>query len=131
VPEKVLVVDDEPHIVEFVSEFLEDSGYVVRGLSDPQTAVALFESFAPDVCVIDIRMPYILGSELMGSFKQIDPTVGIIFLTAQTEVSLAIDLMKQGASDYFMKPVDLYQLSASVRRALEHQDSREGRKSGV
>ena len=121
VPEKVLVVDDEPGIVAFVSEFMVNSGYEVGGSPDPQASIALFESFRPDVCVVDLRMPYILGSELMCRFRQIDPTVEIIFVTAQDDMPLAIDLMKRGASDYLVKPMDLYQLSASVDRALEHR----------
>jgi putative nucleotidyltransferase with HDIG domain len=66
-------------------------------------------------------MPYRSGSDLLDIIKKKDPTVEVIFLTAQDEASLAVDLMKRGAMDYLLKPVELNQLVLSVGRALEHR----------
>jgi putative nucleotidyltransferase with HDIG domain len=66
-------------------------------------------------------MPYRTGSDLLDIIKEKDPTVEVIFLTAQDEASLAVDLMKRGAMDYLLKPVELNQLVLSVGRALEHR----------
>ncbi len=118
---RILVIDDESEIVSFIRELLMHRGYVVLGLSDAREALNTFHSFKPDVCILDFRMPYISGSVILDAVKESDPTVEVIFLTAQDETSLAVDLMKRGAIDFLLKPVELNQLSLSVARALEHR----------
>lgn len=118
---KVLVVDDEPEIVAFIRELLTNRGCEVLGLSDTREVPAQFDSFRPDVCVLDFRMPYHSGSDLLDIIKQKDSKVEVIFLTAQDETSLAVDLMKRGALDFLLKPVELNQLLLSIGRALEHR----------
>jgi putative nucleotidyltransferase with HDIG domain len=66
-------------------------------------------------------MPHMSGSVLLDQIKRRDATVEVIFLTAQDETSLAVDLMKRGAIDFLLKPVELNQLTLSVSRALEHR----------
>jgi response regulator RpfG family c-di-GMP phosphodiesterase len=118
---KLLVVDDEPEMVTLVRELLESRGYRVLGLSDPREVTAHFDEYAPDVCVFDFHMPHKTGADLLDLVKQKDPTVEVIFLTAQDEASLAVDLMKRGAMDFLLKPVDLNQLLLAIGRALEHR----------
>ena len=118
---KVLIVDDEPEIVAFIRELLMSRRHTVVGISDSREAAAEFDSFQPDVCILDFRMPHFTGSVLLDAFKQKDAAVEVIFLTAQDETSLAVDLMKRGAIDFLLKPVELSQLELSVSRALEHR----------
>ncbi len=118
---RILVVDDEPEIVSFIRELLQHRGYETRGVSDSREAVAEFDSFHPDACIFDFRMPHVTGSMLLSAVKEKDPTVEVVFLTAEDETSLAVDMMKRGASDYLLKPVELNQLSLAVNRALEHR----------
>jgi len=118
---KLLVVDDEPEMVTLVRELLESRGYQVLGLSDPREVTAHFDEYAPDVCVFDFHMPHKTGADLLDLVKQKDPTVEVIFLTAQDEAALAVDLMKRGALDFLLKPVDLNQLFLAIGRALEHR----------
>jgi putative nucleotidyltransferase with HDIG domain len=120
-PAKLLVVDDEPEIVAFIRELLLTRGYEVTGLSDPREVPGLLESFRPDACIFDFRMPYQTGSDLLEIVKQTDPKIEVVFLTAQDEASLAVDLMKRGASDFLLKPVELNQLLLAIGRALEHR----------
>jgi response regulator RpfG family c-di-GMP phosphodiesterase len=117
----ILVVDDEPEIVSFIRELLIHQGYDVAGTSDSRQAMDLFNSFHPDVCILDFRMPHLSGSVVLDSFKQADPTVEVIFLTAEDETTLAIDLMRRGAIDFLLKPVELNKLSLAVSRAMEHR----------
>ncbi len=119
---KILVVDDEPEIVAFIEELLTHRGYSVSGLSDSRDAIRAFEFFQPDVCILDFRMPYVSGSVLLDQIKSKDASVEVIFLTAQDETSLAVDLMKRGAIDFLLKPIELNQLSFSVGRAIEHRN---------
>ncbi len=118
---KILVVDDESEIVAFIRELLTHRGYEVTGISDSREAMKVFETFRPDLCILDFRMPFVSGSLILDSVKEADPTVEVIFLTAQDEASLAVDLMKRGAIDYLLKPVELNELSLSVSRAMEHR----------
>lgn len=120
-PSRILVVDDEQAIVAFVRELLTSRGYDVTGLSDPREASNVFQSFRPDICILDFRMPYLSGSILLDMIKTSDPSIEVIFLTAQDETSLAVDLVKRGALDFLLKPVELNQLTLAVARAVEHR----------
>src|SRR5262245_15200368 len=118
---RILVVDDEPEIVDFIRELLTSRGYEVLGLSDPRDVPTKFDVFRPDACVLDFRMPHQTGADLLAIVKQKDPKTEVIFLTAQDEASLAVDLMKRGAMDFLLKPVELNQLLLSLGRAIEHR----------
>ena len=118
---RILVIDDEPEIVSFIRELLEHRGYEVLGLSDSRLALDTFKSFRPDVCILDFRMPHLSGSVILDAVKTADPTVEVIFLTAEDETALAVDLMKRGAIDFLLKPVELSKLSLAVSRATEHR----------
>jgi putative nucleotidyltransferase with HDIG domain len=118
---RILVVDDEPEIVSFILELLKSRGFEVLGLSDSRDVSTQFDSFRPDACIFDFRMPHKSGADLLGIVKKKDPRVEVIFLTAQDEAALAVDLMRRGAMDYLLKPVELNQLLLSIDRALEHR----------
>src|SRR5215510_9160258 len=113
-PAKLLVVDDEPDIVELIRELLVTCGYQVLGLSDPREVPCRLESFQPDACILDFRMPHQTGAQLLDTVKEKDSRIEVIFLTAQEEASLAVNLMKRGAMDFLFKPVELNQLVLSI-----------------
>jgi len=118
---RILVVDDEPEIVAFIRELLTNRGFEVLGFSDSLAASDQLDSFHPDVCILDFRMPHLSGAELLDIIKQKDDRIEVLFLTAQDETSLAVDLMKRGALDFLLKPVELNQLLLSIGRAIEHR----------
>src|SRR6266850_559887 len=118
---RVLVVDDEVEIVAFIRELLLSHGYHVLGLSNSLEASSRLVSFRPDVCILDFRMPHRTGAELLDIIKRHDSRIEVIFLTAQDETSLAVDMMKRGALDFLLKPVEVNQLLLSIGRALEHR----------
>src|SRR5262249_47106460 len=118
---RLLVVDDEPDLVAFIREVLVTRGYQVLGLSDSREVSSHLDAFRPDACIFDFWMPHRTGADLLDLVKQKDPKVEVIFLTAQDEASLAVDLMKRGAVDFLLKPVELNQLFLAIGRALEHR----------
>jgi putative nucleotidyltransferase with HDIG domain len=120
-PARILVVDDEVEIVSFIRELLLIQGHRVEGTSDSRKALDIVRSFRPDVCVLDFRMPHLSGSALLEAIKNEDHSIEVIFLTGEDETSLAVEMMKGGALDYLLKPVNLGQLSLAVTRALEHR----------
>src|SRR5882724_6252881 len=119
-PSRVMVVDDEVEIVSFIRELLLHQGYLIEGTSDPRESLNIVRTFKPDVCILDFRMPHLSGSDLLAAIKKEDPTIELVFLTAEDETSLAVEMMRRGAMDFLLKPVDLGQLSLAVVRALEH-----------
>jgi putative nucleotidyltransferase with HDIG domain len=119
--QRILVLDDEKEIVSFIVELLNHRGYKAWGLSDPREVRDAVRAVQPDVCILDFNMPHFLGSDVLDMIKAADPTIEVIFLTAENETSLAVSLMKKGAVDFLLKPVDLTQLSLAVERAVEHR----------
>lgn len=120
-PEKLLVVDDMELLVQYTCDVLTNAGYEVYGTSDIPTAISAFRDFAPDLCVLDYHMPQMLGSDLARRFNEMDTSVEVIFLTGEDEATLAVELMRGGAMDYLIKPVDSKRLLASISKALEHR----------
>ena len=119
--DRILVIDDDPDVLRFLEELLSVSGYEVRAFTDPHEGVAAFPDFKPDLCVLDFRMPGMTGDDVCRKVKNFDPTVEVIFLTGEVDTALAIEMMKLGALDYLLKPLNLPQLKTAVFRALEHR----------
>jgi putative nucleotidyltransferase with HDIG domain len=118
---KILAVDDDPQIVRLTIRFLESFGYEARGLSDPREASAMVTSFHPEVCILDINMPHISGSDLLNEIKFLSPHTEVILLTGLNDTVMAVDLMKRGAADFLLKPIESKQMEIAVIRALEHR----------
>jgi putative nucleotidyltransferase with HDIG domain len=118
---KLLVVDDNEALLESTCCVLKTPGYEVHGMVDIPEAIRTFRDISPDACILDYHMPQMLGSELARTLRDIDPSVEIIFLTGEDEARVAIDLMRSGAIDYLIKPVDAHRLLTAVARALDHR----------
>lgn len=118
---KILIVDDNPEMVGVVERVLSREGHCVVGLSDSRAAIDAFQLLKPDVCVFDFTMPHVSGADLLDACKAIDPMVEVVFLTGENEAALAVDLMKRGAIDFLLKPIDLGAVSRAVSRALDHR----------
>jgi two-component system alkaline phosphatase synthesis response regulator PhoP len=117
----VLVVDDEPHIVEIVRDYLKQAGYRVVTTGDGQTALTLARHERPDLVVLDLMLPGGLdGLDVCRSLRQ-DPglaDVPIIMLTARVEETDKLIGLELGADDYVTKPFSPRELVARVRAVL-------------
>lgn len=104
---KVLVVDDEPDIVEMLTYNLEKEGYQVKTANDGQSAVEKAKKFKPDLILMDIMMPGMDGVEACRQIKETPDLVNIfiIFLTARNEEYSEIAAFEVGADDYLTKPI--------------------------
>jgi putative nucleotidyltransferase with HDIG domain len=120
-PARILAVDDNPQIVNLTVRFLKGFGYDARGLNDPREVAGVVRSFNPDVCILDIQMPFLSGSDLLDTIKSIDYLTEVILLTGMNDTLLAVDLMKRGAADFLLKPLEPKQMEVAVARALEHR----------
>jgi len=114
--QKLLIVDDEPTIVEFTQKIYEKKGYLTFGATDGVTAVEIFKKERPQVNLIDIHMPYsaIDGVEVLRQIKEIDPGAACIMVSRITEKQKVEDSKKYGASAYILKPLDLDELDKAI-----------------
>ncbi|RLB55742.1 MAG: hypothetical protein DRI34_10110, partial [Deltaproteobacteria bacterium] len=103
-PLRVLVVDDEPYMLQAWKKILDGNECQVRTLSDSQEALGVIEAWRPDVAVVDIRMPGIDGIELLKQVKSRDLPCEVVMMTAFASVETAVEAVKAGAFDYLTKP---------------------------
>jgi len=115
----VLVVDDDQTVRETLADYFETLGYVVRTAGTATTGRQAAAEHAPDVVLVDLRLPDASGLTLLEALRADDPELGVIVLTGHADVPTAVRAMQQGALDFLEKPVDLEALSVAVSRAAE------------
>ncbi len=115
----VLVVDDEPTIVEVVGHYLERQGYEVLGAADGPEALRVAEQAHHDLIVLDVMLPQLDGIEVMRRLhERPGPAVPVILLTARGEESDRLVGLRHGADDYIVKPFSPKELVARVEAVL-------------
>jgi DNA-binding response OmpR family regulator len=123
--QKVLVVDDEEHILELARLYLSREGYQVEGVNDGAQAVARFGQLKPDLVVLDIMLPGVDGLSICREIRK-QSQVPIIMLTARDEITDKVVGLELGADDYLTKPFHPQELvaraKALVRRARLEPD---------
>lgn len=115
---RALVVDDEPAVRELLRRKLEAEGYDCADSPDGEKALALLRRESFDVILSDLRMPGISGMELMQKVRQEFHHVAFLLVTGEQDVHAGIEAMKQGASDYVVKPFHPETVLHSVTHAL-------------
>jgi len=118
---RVLVVDDEPEILENLSRILTTEGYDCRTLQDPTQFRDVRRDYEPDVFVSDLRMPGADGMTLLAASRADDPSLPVILITGFGTISSAVEAMQEGAFDYLAKPFTADQLVVAVERAVRHR----------
>jgi len=118
---RVLVVDDEPDMLENFTRILRRAGYRCLTASDGERGLALLESERPDLLVTDLKMPGIDGMELLRQARELDPALPVIVITAFATIESAVAAIKEGAFDYLPKNFSIEQLHVTVERALRHR----------
>jgi DNA-binding NtrC family response regulator len=102
---RVLIVDDEPLIVEVLSEHFK-SDFEIETAANGADALAAILRQRPDVVLLDINMPRMNGVEVLKDIKQIDDSIAVIMVTANEQVQLAAEALRSGAFGYVPKPFD-------------------------
>jgi len=118
---KVLVVDDEPEILENLDRLLSAEGYECTTLQDASRFRDVRAEICPDVVVTDLRMPKVDGITLLTVAKADDPALPVILITGFGTISSAVEAMQEGAFDYIAKPFTQEQLFVAVERASRHR----------
>jgi two-component system response regulator PilR (NtrC family) len=116
---RVLIVDDEASLLEFLSLFFEEEGYAVATAASMAEARARLAEGDYDLVLCDILMPDGNGIDLVREIKAEDPHAAVIVMTAYSSDKTAIEAMKAGAYDYIPKPFDVEELRVMAQKALE------------
>jgi two-component system response regulator PilR (NtrC family) len=118
---KILVVDDELSMREFLSILLEREGYVVSVAASAEEALRLMDSALFDLVLSDVNMPGLSGIDLLARIKKQSPETAVLMLTAFSAAEQAVEAMKLGAYDYVCKPFKNEEIKQLIKNALEKQ----------
>ena len=114
IPIRILVVDDEPQIGEFIRDFLNEKGYQAFYVDNGEDALRFVKRARLHIALLDIRMSGMDGLELLRQINRIDPKLGAIMVTALKEEEIGKRALKLGAVDYIVKPIDIEYLETSL-----------------
>ena len=119
---RLLVIEDEPEIADFVIRGLREEGYTVESAADGLTGLQMLERDSWDVVLLDWRLPGMDGLTVLRRFRQRDKRTPVLFLTARNAISDRVRGLDQGANDYLCKPFAFDELLARVRVLVRQRD---------
>ncbi|WP_346016595.1 response regulator transcription factor [Chroococcidiopsis sp. CCMEE 29] len=117
---KILIVDDDPSIRNLIRRFLSKQDYQVESAEDGKTALAMFEQFNPDLVILDVNLPDVIGYNLCQEMQN-RTKVFVLMLTSRADEADKIRGFSQGADDYLTKPFSLGELEVRVGAILKRQ----------
>jgi len=117
---KILLVDDEPNILQFLELGLQNEGFEVQCAGNGITAITLMKQFKPHVVILDVMMPGMDGFEVCRMLKKME-NVAVIMLTARDEVDDRVKGLTLGADDYMVKPFSFEELLARIYARIRNQ----------
>jgi len=120
-PPRILIVDDEIEITEILADLLSQN-YECLKAGSAEDALALLREGELQLVISDITMPGMSGLDMIPHIKNFSPQTVVVMISGMQTVESAIGALRLGAFDYLMKPFDLRQVEAVVKRALEHYD---------
>ncbi|MEM8934277.1 MAG: response regulator, partial [Acidobacteriota bacterium] len=115
---RVLIVDDEPGVLESIAGVLDDEGYSTLTASNGVEGLELFEAERPDMVLLDIWLPDRDGLEVLRALRERDPEARVVMISGHGTVSTAVKAIKMGAHHYLEKPVSYEQLVETVDSVL-------------
>lgn len=115
---KILIVDDDRDICEYMELLLSQNGYAVQSLTDPEKALDLIREVGFHVVVLDLMMPGISGMELLADIREHDSDLAVIIFTGHATVDTAVESMKHRVSDYIKKPFDIDEFNSRLEAVL-------------
>ncbi len=115
----LLYIEDEPFLGKIVKETLESQSYKVLLISDGALVMDSFDSFTPDVCILDVMLPNVDGFTLGTQIRERFPRLPIIFVTAKIETEDLIKGFESGGTDYLRKPFSIKELIVRINNQLK------------
>ncbi len=124
-PEKhhtVLIVDDEASQRKLLGGFLQSRGFRVTEAESGEAALESVRSSAPDMVLLDVRLPGMSGIDVLSEIRQFAPELPVLLITAYADLRQAVAAMKSGADDYLSKPIDLEELESAITDTLGNRE---------
>jgi len=115
---KILYLEDELHLGKIVKESLQSRNYNIRLVSDGKDVMNEFNTFKPDICILDVMVPTIDGFTLGKEIKKNAAHIPIIFLTAKNQTKDVIEGFQSGGNDYMKKPFSMEELIVRIENLL-------------
>jgi len=115
---QILVIDDDATYRQILREFIENAGHAVREAESADQGVAIFLKEKIDLVISDLMMPGKSGMDLLHELRAINPKVLFILITGYPTLDAAKEGIRAGAYDFLVKPVEMDQLAAVMKRAL-------------
>jgi len=115
----VLIIDDEPTIVQALDEFLLEEGFKTVTAHTGEEGLAKFREHHPQLVLADIRLPDMNGLDILKTIKTTTPESEVIMITGHGDVDSAIEALRSRASDFILKPITLPALDIAIQRAME------------
>jgi DNA-binding NtrC family response regulator len=119
--ETILVADDDPYIQEALKDRLESMGFQVLQAADGKQALEIINQQSPHLALLDIEMPGLKGTEVLKEIRRCERDFPVVMITAYGTIELAVEAIKEGASDFITKPFKGNHIALIVQRALEQQ----------
>lgn len=116
----LLVVDDDPYILESISSLLSEFGYTVYTCQNARDAMKMIQEIDFDLVLTDIKMPQVTGIELLQNIHAYNQQIPVILMTAFAELDVAVDAIKKGAFDFITKPYNPDYLLHSLEKATKY-----------
>jgi DNA-binding NtrC family response regulator len=121
-PERILVVDDEPNMLRLLKTILMDkTGYEVVTTNNPLEVSKLLQESHFDLVITDLKMPLVDGMDLIDIIKKIKAGLPIVIITAYGTIETAEEAIQKGAYDFVTKPFRKETILITIKRALEWQ----------
>ncbi len=118
-PGRVLLVDDEPEVLEILRALLDFHGFSVFTSNQPENVVAMSQSVSPDVLITDYKMPGMNGLQVAVALKKVKPELPIIFVSGYVSKDLLLSLIQTGVHDVIEKPFDEKRIIQTVTSAIQ------------
>jgi two-component system, NtrC family, response regulator AtoC len=118
---KILIIDDEPAMVEVISNLCRDRGHQAFPFSSSESALDALPRIDPQLVIVDVKMEKVGGFDVLRECRERFPNTTVIMITAYASVETAVEAMKMGAYDYITKPFKVDELQLCVQRALDYQ----------
>jgi DNA-binding response OmpR family regulator len=120
-PERILVIEDDPSILRGLQLNLGMEGYTVRSAGDGETGLQLARTEQPDLIVVDVMLPRLGGLEVVKAIREVDPDLPILILSAKGQEADKVSGLRYGADDYMVKPFGLKELLARIDALLRRR----------
>ena len=129
----ILIVEDEPKMLRLLELNLADAGYTTRTASTAEAGLKVLSSDKVDLVLSDVKLPGMNGLEFLQAVKRANASIPVVMMTAYGTVESAVEAMKEGASDYVLKPFSIEEIKLIIRKELEvrrlHEENRQLREA--